>query len=102
MGAINFCNTESGKTASEAYNKLCEEAVYYYGHDPYNGTISTCDMGRCTLSFKEYESGNEDKAYHHILKEMDYGEKRTANYVDLGYDSKRKTNHYIFYGWAAC
>ncbi len=101
MGAINFCNTESGKTASEAYDKLYEEAVYYYGHDPYNGTISTCDMGGCTLSFKEYKGENMDKAQKHI-KEMDYGEKWTANYVDLGYDKKLKENRYMFYGWAAC
>ena len=101
MGAQNFVNRASGKRASEAYDKLYEEAVYEYGHDPYNGTISTCDMGRCTLSFKEYKEENEVKAYDHI-KEMGYGVKWTANYIDLGYDKKIKANRYIFYGWAAC
>lgn len=42
MGATQFKEISTGKTADEAYNKACEEAEAEYGHqDGYNGTIST-------------------------------------------------------------
>jgi hypothetical protein len=42
MGACQFKGRYSGKTASEAYNRACEEAEQEYGsQDGYNGTIST-------------------------------------------------------------
>ena len=42
MGATQFKQRNTGKTASEAYRKACEIAEEEYGHqDGYNGTIST-------------------------------------------------------------
>ena len=41
MGSHNFSNVGYGKTAKEAYNDLVDQALWEYGHDPYNGTIST-------------------------------------------------------------
>jgi len=32
------------KSAREAYQLLREEETYEHGHDPYNGTISTCSL----------------------------------------------------------
>ena len=45
MGAFDRTDFALGryKSAREAYNKLVEEAEYEYGHDGYNGTISTSD-----------------------------------------------------------
>jgi hypothetical protein len=100
MGACNFVLMANGKSASEAYNTLVDYAVYCYGHDPYNGTISTCDLGRCTLSFANYEAKNEAEAYEHV-KSRDYGEKWVADYVDLG-RLKNGQHSYMFYGYAAC
>lgn len=41
MGAHNFEDTAVGKTIGEAYGRACYEAEYEYGHEAYNGTIST-------------------------------------------------------------
>ena len=41
MGAHNFHDQAYGATAQEAYKEAVESAYYEYGHDPYNGTIST-------------------------------------------------------------
>ena len=41
MGGHNFSCALRGRTASEAYTALVTDATYEYGHDPYNGTIST-------------------------------------------------------------
>jgi len=41
MGATTFRTIATGRTAEDAYNRACEQAEFEYGHDPYNGTIST-------------------------------------------------------------
>ena len=42
MGACTFTNTWQGRTMTDAYSNLCEDAQEEYGHqDGYNGTIST-------------------------------------------------------------
>jgi len=41
MGACNFEDIGRGKSMKETYSRLCEEARDEYGHDSYNGTIST-------------------------------------------------------------
>ena len=42
MGACQFKERSTGKTAEEAYKRICEIAENEYGHqDGYNGTIST-------------------------------------------------------------
>jgi hypothetical protein len=41
MGASNFGCIGEGKTMGAAYDNACREATYEYGHDAYNGSIST-------------------------------------------------------------
>jgi len=57
MGACQFKQRSTGKTAEEAYKKACEIAEQEYGsQDGYNGTIST------THSFRdETEAYNKSK-----------------------------------------
>lgn len=48
MGGHDFMTIETGKDASDAYRRACEQATYECGHDGYNGTISTT-AGFCEL-----------------------------------------------------
>lgn len=41
MGACSFINRGRGKSARQVYDNLVDNAESEYGHDPYNGTIST-------------------------------------------------------------
>jgi len=41
MGAHDFHAQSYGVTADEAYKDAVDQAHYDYGHDAYNGTIST-------------------------------------------------------------
>jgi len=41
MGAHNFHASVYGETADEAYKDAVDEALFEYGHQRYNGTIST-------------------------------------------------------------
>ncbi len=65
MGATQFRERGTGKTAQEAYKKLCEIAEDEYGHqEGYNGTIST------TSGFKDeteiYKKSKFNDVYAYI------------------------------------
>lgn len=84
MGACSFVNEVIAATAEEGFRKLVENAIDRYGNDHYNGTISTCSMGRCTKIIDgKYTDKNRDEAYLHI-KANDNGSKWSAHYVKAG------------------
>lgn len=83
MGAINFIETGEGRSAREVYDRLVAEAIRYHGNDDYNGTISTCELGRKRLSFDIFKKSNEEKALK-FIEDDDYGKKWIADYIDLG------------------
>lgn len=102
MGAIGFTNMVEARTAQEGYNRLVKQAQYEYGHDHYNGTISTCELTRCRGKFDIATQENIDKAYEMVEKD-DYGQKWEAWYIDLGPKKKGLKKHvFLFYGLAAC
>lgn len=101
MGACNFIEFKVAKTAREAFDELVEESVYEYGHDPYNGTISTTSMSRRAPKAiqKTWGPMAEKKAFE-IAEMDDWGEKWESRVIDCG----RTTGGHMwaFYGWAAC
>ncbi len=101
MGAQAFTESIRAKKAGEGFDELFDRATYDHGHDPYNGTINTCDMGRCTLTLRGVNDENKVKAREHI-ESKDFGTKRVADWVQLISDEKGKDDLFIFYGWAAC
>jgi len=58
MGAHNFQDQAFGETADEAYKDAVDSAYYEYGHDAYNGTISTTS-GYAIIPLEEGESIDE-------------------------------------------
>lgn len=85
MGAQNFWHVAEGLNIREVYEKLRDDAISEYGHDPYNGTISTCNLsGRPMKVFGEYKKSNETAMMKWIAEDEDYGVKGTARYIDLG------------------
>jgi hypothetical protein len=70
MGATQFKERGTGKTAQEAYKKLCEIAEDEYGHqEGYNGTIST------TPGFRDeteaYNKSKFDDVYAYVRNRFD-------------------------------
>ena len=88
MGAQSFIHTAYAETAGKAFDELYNDAVTRHGNDSYNGTISTCSMGRCIKTFASPTKTNEQAA-RKLIEERDNGEKWTAHYIDMGID------HYI-------
>ena len=84
MGATNFVEevTTTG-SVQDAFDRLVSEYEREYGERAYNGTISTCSLGRCKLSFDKYSESNYKKAKNYI-SDNHYGSKWIADYIDLG------------------
>jgi hypothetical protein len=73
MGASFFRTAYRGKSMSDAYSSAVSDAEEEYGHDPYNGTISTTNgVTDVTNSYKS--SGKSLNDY--IDTWVDKGEKR--------------------------
>ena len=83
MGSLSFIHLVTATNARDAYSKLVESAIEEHGRDIYNGTISTCDMGRLVKSYDKYTKTNEKQALK-IIADMDNGRKWFADYIDLG------------------
>ena len=104
MGACNFIEFGEGKTAKDAFNVLVSEAIYDYGHDPYNGTISTTTLSRRATKTMQKTWGPraEKKAVEHAKRD-NWGEKWESRVLDCGrVKGKRGVHMWAFYGWAAC
>ena len=83
MGAEAFCIVTENTDARKAFNALVEQARYDYGNEPYNGTISTCSMGRCTRSYDQFSQEVLEEAYA-LVESREGGQKWVAQYIDLG------------------
>lgn len=96
MGATNIHYTypiASGKNSEgikprEAFNILYERAVQDYGHDPYSGTIATCELAGSIRKPKDEDD------YDELLDSID---KRKVKYY-----RDDESGNWVFIGWAAC
>jgi len=88
MGATNihYSIPRGDLSPAKAYQQLVDEAIYEYGNDSYNGTIST------TSGFKIVRTPENDDEYERILDSCDKWGK-CACYV--------KDDQYHFVGWAS-
>jgi hypothetical protein len=90
MGACNFETQASGKTAADAYNAAVRDAQYEYGHDGYNGTIST------TGGFKMFRQTIGPVTKEELEKGWDTSHKWEACWC-----VQHAPGEFTFWGWAA-
>jgi len=83
MGATEVWYLDEGYSIGEVYRGLVEEAEYVSGVGSYNGTISTCSLGGCTLRFDKFTKTNLKKA-EKFVEERGLGQKGRVNFVDFG------------------
>lgn len=92
MGAVSFMHTIEATSAEKAKQMLVEQAVYDYGHDGYNGTISTCSgMCRCIKSFEKYSQKNEKEMLKYARERLGVLGKRDVECIDSGVVGYNKT-----------
>lgn len=104
MGACNFIEFGEGKNVRETFTTLVEQAEWEYGHDPYNGTISTTSLSRKApvVVQKTWGPLAQKKAIK-FANDDGYGEKWESRAIDCGrVKGKRGVHMWAFYGWAAC
>jgi hypothetical protein len=92
MGATTFIQTESGKTAREAFENAREQAGYDHGHAGYTGTIA--EKNDFTM-FKVPEGKDADDYADELIDDDKLGKWGPAGCIDLGDDE------YMFFGWAS-
>lgn len=102
MGACNFIEFQAGETAGDAFNFLVDEALFMYGHDPYNGTISTTRLKRGHATVAEQWSEAAREAAIGMADADGWGEKRESRAIDCGRMGDGEMHMWAFYGWAAC
>ena len=85
MGACNFIEFCKAATAHEAFDALVSDAEFQYGHDTYNGTISTTRLSRRSPKVvrKQYTEKARDEATK-IAERDGWGEKWESRILDLG------------------
>lgn len=112
MGAIDKTDFAIGrfKNAEEAYIECCAEAHFQYGHDAYNGTISTSDGFRM---IKEHPRYNTQKFWKFVDDTMDGTKFSIWNCIEIkgtmlkrmkeqeGLKGKRNIKAFFFWGLAA-
>jgi len=113
MGSTNFGTIKIGKFKDyrEAYNGAVQDALHEYGHDAYNGTISTTDGVRRpnghpkfgTKTFSKWESKQLEKMnkWGTCLAVEIKSSKLKELKEQYGYKCKKGVKAYYFFGWAA-
>ena len=111
MGEFDRTDFELGrnKNAEEAYNELVEEAEYEYGHDGYNGTISTSGGFKMITEHPRYGT---KKFWKFVDKTMDGTKFSAWNCIEIkgavlkaikekeGYKGKRNIKEFCIWGLA--
>ena len=107
MGASSFVVSGKGESERDVFLELCREAVRIYGSSPYNGTISTTDLGDTVSFIGNYSPVKDKKIVYNFLRNVFNGncskeyaaEKYVAKCIKLIYVDG--TKEFVFYGLAA-
>ena len=99
MGACSFSTYATGKTVEQAYQNAVEQAQFEYGHDSYNGTISTTS-GVVELNVT---AGDAETIDNLINKFFDGNMSMPAiqKWGKCGAIKHPDGKGYVFFGWAA-
>ena len=102
MPSNEFQDTESARTAEEAFRRLVAQAKFDHGHAGYTGTIAEKTSFRMEQPRKD-ETPNA--CFSRCVADRDHwsGDKwGPAACIDFGPDPKRKGfNIFYFFGWAS-
>lgn len=95
MGAVTFELETKGNNVEELFEQLQKEAIYEYGNNPYNGTISTTSLAneikltddiKKLFKKKDYDELDRifypEKWYTQYTKEIDYFKRYAPKWVN--------------------
>lgn len=96
-GSEKFGVLVRGRNMVDAYKKAVADAIYEYGHDLYNGTISTTyDFVDVTSSSPNLDyNSREFRDWEEKLLQSDIAHSGQALGIDLG------NGEFLFVGWGA-
>lgn len=106
MGASNFSLEVKASSLQSAYQQEYDQAVHEYGHNNYNGTISTTDGVvdktdvLTQLIKEEHKYAAHDEVGTAVNKWLDQAWDNTSKWGSV-WGAKIADNEYILAGWAA-
>lgn len=91
MGATTYITTGQGAKVENVFNGLVKDALFEYGHDSYNGTISTTSLGANITNKIPANVLKNKKALNNFLDndenyQLLFPKKWETTYIDLGID----------------
>jgi hypothetical protein len=100
MGAVNIECELDGKSLEDAYKKAVDYALYEYGHNTYNGTISTTDgvIDKTDVLTQLMKEGLEESD---AIREWNEKAWENTSKWEQVWGAKTADNTYILAGWAA-
>jgi len=96
MGACDFASIGYGCNAKEAFRTCREEALHYYGHRGYTGSIAEKD------SFVMINNFDKLPAEEYAMQLIDEGDRRISNKWGPAGCIRKSANKYLFFGIASC
>lgn len=109
MGASDIYTSRRAVDMRTAFDQLVENAEYEWGHDPYNGTISTCEYRDMSKWFNEL-LGTKRKTKKFLIECQDKFDEKALEECDkrecygIEFPSTKSTKRsklFYFVGWAA-
>lgn len=100
MGAHDFMTGGYGASPEEAYKDAVDDALYEFGHNAYNGTISTTSG---FIMIPKLPDESDDDWFGRIMDDDRICKwENCACRVDDEIPEENGRKYYIFAGWAAC
>jgi len=102
MGASNGSvtikvDTNKGETFRAKWNDFIEEETYQYGHDPYNGTLTTCSG----VSTRSMPSDIDETDKNTVLKYIWDNTEKWGNAMAIKFKDEDGIETWLCGGWCA-
>ena len=94
---ILFVNTKKKETIQSVWDKYIDELLFKHGHDPYNGTLSTCRGMFTTTLPSEINPNKEKDVFEYIWGNTEKWKKAMAIKVS----EKDCIEKWLIGGWSA-
>jgi len=93
MGACIAYGTARARTKEKAFQKVVKELHYAYGHDSYNGTLTTCTLKKDVTHIFTKLSDDEFEAWL---------EKNVEKWEAVAWRVRGTKTCWFFWGLASC
>ena len=101
MGGCDFARFAEGENAQQAFDIAVKDALYFYGHGGYTGTIAEKHDFVMIPVPEGFDYDDKDAAMTFAYKLIDEGDPRIDDKWGPAGCISMNGNLYLFFGWAS-